>query len=282
MKKILYALLLAALPFAIYFFFVYIFDGDHGWMIPLVSSSMLIVAVVLFRKSKKEDHLLLSLSFIVPLWIAMFISSLFADAGFIRSYSYLILLPLSVILAWLYHRRKWLVIPVFSIVLFFLVGFIVMPNVFEWQRNTGARVNKDFLGIELMDKNQTPVQLDSSKITVLDFWTTSCGICFQKFPDLEKYYLEFQSNPEVEFYSINIPLERDQFEKVVNLVDTLDYKFPTLYSTSMAEATNLGIQAYPHLLILKDGKLRYDGRLIVEPVVFVNHLKDEVNRLLEE
>lgn len=170
----------------------------------------------------------------------------------------------------------------FSLALFAIVGLIIFPNVFVLQNNRGAHKKQEFSGLSLVNKNQEKVELDQSKIIVLDLWTTSCGICFKKFPDFEKYYFEFKDNPNVEFYSINVPVKRDEFDKVLQLVEDLNYEFPTLFATSIQEIENLGIYAYPHLLILKDGKLRYDGSLETDNYIFVNHIESEINNLLTE
>ena len=195
---------------------------------------------------------------------------------------YLILVPTSVYLGWLFINRKSLLIPLISFFLFAFAGIIIIPNVFVLEHNAGANTNKEFSGLSLVNKNQEKVELDKSKIIVLDFWKTSCGVCFKKFPDFEKYYLEFKGNPNIEFYSVNVPIQRDEFLKVVKLVDGLNYEFPTLYATSIKEAENLGIHSYPHLLILKDGKVRYSGRLETDKNIFVNHIKSEINKLIVE
>ncbi len=187
---------------------------------------------------------------------------------------------MSVYLGWLFTNRRVFLIPLFSFILFSFVGFIVFPNVYVFQESIVTNTNKEFSGLSLVNKNQEKVELDKSKIIVLDFWTTSCGVCFKKFPDFEKYYFEFKSNPNIEFYSVNVPIQRDEFTKVVNLVDGLNYEFPTLYATSIKEIENLGIRLYPHLLILKDGKIRYSGKLITDENVFVNHIKTEINKLI--
>jgi len=45
-------------------------------------------------------------------------------------------------------------------------------------------------------KNGAKVQLDTvkNKLIVLDFWTTTCGVCFKSFPDYEKIYLKYKDN----------------------------------------------------------------------------------------
>ena len=280
MKKILLYLLIAITPIIIYFIFGGIFGGNHRWIFSLTLPSIFVLSFLLFNKIEKKEHLKLGLTIILPIFLIFFITSFFA--GFSRTLMYLIFIPISVYLGWLFSNRKSILTLIFSFILFAFVGLILFPNLFVLQNNIGVHTNEAFDGISLINKNKESIELDKSKIIVLDFWTTSCGICFKKFPDLEKYYLEFKNNPNVEFYSINVPLKRDEFSKVVKLVDDLNYKFPTLYATSIKEVENLGIYAYPHLLIIKNGKLRYDGRLETDKYIFVNHLKSEINKLIRE
>jgi len=280
MKKILTKILFALAPIIIYLIFGGVFGGNHKLMISLTLPSILILSLLLFNKFENKEHLKLGLIITLPIFLIFFITSFFS--GFSSSLIYLIFIPISVYLGWLISNRKSILILIFSFFLFVFVGLILFPNLFVLQNNIGAHKNEAFDGISLINKNKERVELDKSKIIILDFWTTSCGICFKKFPDLEKYYLEFKDNPNVEFYSINVPLKRDEFSEVVKLVDELNYKFPTLYATSLKEVENLGIYAYPHLLILKNGKLRYDGRLETNKYIFVNHLKSEIDKLITE
>ncbi|SDY07084.1 Thiol-disulfide isomerase or thioredoxin [Lutibacter oricola] len=280
MKKILFYLLAAILPIIIYQIYYGIFGGNHRWMISLTLLSIFVLSFILFNKKERKEDLILGFTIVFPIFLIFLITSFFT--GFSRTLLYLIFIPISTYLGWLFFKRKSILTLIFSLILFSFVGVILFPNIFILQKNVGVHTNEKFDGISLVDKNKEIVKLDKSKIIILDFWTTSCGVCFKKFPDLEKYYLEFKDNPDVEFYSINVPLKRDDFSKVVKLVDDLNYEFPTLYATSKKEVENLGIYAYPHLLILKNGKLRYDGRLETDKYIFVNHLKSEINKLITE
>lgn len=280
MKKILHKILFTLSPIIIYIVFGGIFGGNHRLMLTFTLSSLFILSYIIFDKTESKEHLQLGLIIILPISLMLLLTSFFNSTS--RLYWYLIFIPISVYLGLFFSKRKSIFIPIFSFVLFAFIGLILLPNVFVLQKNIGAKTNKEFNGLPLLNKNQERVELDKSKIVVLDFWTTSCGICFKKFPDLEKYYLEYKDNPNVEFYSINVPLKRDEFSKVVKLVEELNYKFPTLYAESIKDVENLGIYSYPHLFILKNGKLRYDGSLETDKYIFVNHLNSEINKLITE
>ena len=116
----------------------------------------------------------------------------------------------------------------------------------------------------------------------LDFWTTSCAPWFKKFPDLERIYLSFAENEDVDIFSVNIPLENDNINETIRLVDSLNYEFTTLYALTEEEAEKLDINIYPYLIFIKDRQIRYKGRLEVDNKIVVNNLEKELLRLLKE
>lgn len=263
-----------------YLIFGLIFNGDHKWMIFLLLITTFSLSFLLFKRSEKGNQIKNFFILVSPLWLLLFITSLFS--GFTLSLLYLIFIPISAFLGKVFATTRQLYLPITGIVLFSFVAFLLFPNQIVWSNNQGARVNKDFSQLTLVNENRDTVKLDSDKIIALDFWTTSCGVCFKKFPDYEKVYNDFKNNPEIEMYSVNVPLKRDTFEQTVSLVEKLNYTFPTLYSTSNEETRNLGVQAYPHLIILKNGKIRYSGRLETDKTIIVNNLSSELIRLLDE
>lgn len=268
-------------PLLVYLVWGWVFSGIHTWMIPLTLISIFIFSVFCFKFAKKEDQLKVGILIVAPFWILLFVTDL--TAGTYRSaWPYLFFIPLMVYFAKVYQLRRQVLIPIFSVGLSLFIGLFIHPNTWVLQKNNEPYKNEIFSGLEVVDSQQRKIHFDDSKITVLDFWTTSCGVCFEKFPEFEKYYLQFKDNPKVQFYSVNVPLERDKFLEVVQLADSLNYSFPTIYANFKEEIQNLGVHSYPHLLILKNGKVRYSGLLITDRFVFVNHIKSEINRLLEE
>ncbi|UOB17516.1 TlpA family protein disulfide reductase [Abyssalbus ytuae] len=263
-----------------YLLFGVVFKGKHEWIILCTLISSFSIAFFLFGRKEKVDTLNLYLVLILPITLLLTISSFFI--GFNYSITYIVFIPISAFFGLKFAFNRNILIPVFSFLLFAFISFLLFPNLFVYMNNHEARTNKPYKKITLVSKNRDTIQLDSSKIIALDFWTTSCGVCFKKFPSLERNYLNFKNEKNIEFYSVNVPLERDKFDKTVDLVKELGYKFPTLYATSSEEVENLGINSYPHLLIIKNGRVRYDGRLEVSKSIFIYNIKNELNRLLYE
>ena len=278
MKTFLKYLLASITPIFLYLFFGGIFNGRHSWMIP---ATLITITLTSLYYSKKFNELkyLFFVSSLPILLIFIFSGSI---NGFSRIWSYIIFIPIS-ILTGIYLDKKKVILVITSLsVFYFILGLFIYPNIFVYFNNKGSNIQKEYSKITLVDKENKPVFLNTDKVIVLDFWNTSCGICFKKFPEFEKYYLKYKNNSKVEFYSINVPLKRDHLDITKKLVDSLNYKFPTLFSISKEESEKNGIYSYPHLLILKKGKVRYSGPLITEKEIIINHIDTEISNLLNE
>lgn len=251
-------------------------NGNHKWL--LLSMSLLYLIIGVFSKNKKQ-LLILSLPFLFLIALTLFLK----DALLSIILFYLIILPISLLLGSLYKSKS----SFYGLIYIALIVFVFYYGFDNWNsfiRNYNARVNQKSPKIELLSNSDELFKLDTiqNKVIVLDFWTTNCGVCFKKFPDFEKIYLEYESNPNIAFYSINIPLKRDTLSKTKKLVKKLGYKFPTLYASSDEIPQSLDFNSYPHLTILKNKRIRYNGRLEIAENVKINNLRTEIERLLNE
>jgi thiol-disulfide isomerase/thioredoxin len=96
------------------------------------------------------------------------------------------------------------------------------------------------------------------KIVLLDFWNTSCGVCFTKFPILEKLYGKYKDNPKVIVQAVNIPIERDTGRMAFNIIEKKNYTFPVLIGLNNADSV-FGIESYPTTLVLYNDEIVYRG-----------------------
>jgi thiol-disulfide isomerase/thioredoxin/uncharacterized membrane protein len=114
----------------------------------------------------------------------------------------------------------------------------------------------DSQGNTVTNKNFT------EKLVVLDFWTTSCGICFKKFPVLQEKAQAYKDHPAVEFYAVNIPIPRDTIGQGQQTIEKLGYTFPNLFASGADVAEAFGVSSYPTVLIVKNGKeIMYRGNI---------------------
>lgn len=109
------------------------------------------------------------------------------------------------------------------------------------------------------------------KIVIFDFWTTSCGVCFRKFPILQEEFVKFKNTPGIEFYAVNIPLKRDSIGAAKRIISEYPYTFPVLYAKSDSLAKLLKVFAYPTVIIIRNG----------EEIIFRGNIED-VEKIIEK
>ncbi len=254
--------------------------GNHELMLPLFLTCVFIIVYRVIRKSHNIINDLFLLNF--PFILLIFLTCLIGD-NFSIGFLYLFFAPVSTLLSYLYFKQKIIYIPIFSVFFFAFIGGVMFPNFYSYLNNHNSEKNINFPKVSIIDKENNQVNLYKNKIVVLDFWTTSCSICFKKFPDLEATYLKYKSNPNIEIYSINVPENRDKFQNTITILDGKGYKFPQLYTTSAKEIKDsLNISSFPHLLILKNGRIRYEGQLETKENVFLYNIESEIDKLLKE
>lgn len=113
-----------------------------------------------------------------------------------------------------------------------------------------------------------------NKIVLLDFWHTACGVCFQKFPKLQKVYEKYKSNPAVTILAINNPLEDDKEGQAFQMIKERGYTFPVIISTREDLAEVLGVNGYPTTFIIDpQGTVIFKGS--------IEYATDRLDALLE-
>lgn len=280
MKKILLLVLIMASPIILYLLFAVCFEGDQRWMLSLTLISIFTISLALRKTSYFKNFKSVLIFQITPIFLLFLVSIFFISWIYLSPY--LILMPLAAYLGWLSTSKQLFLKSALSIVLFFGLGFIGFPNLIQESTNFNARVSFKYKPINLSDNKGDSIVLDKSKIIVLDFWNTSCSICFEQFPHIESVFKKFKSNPNVNLYSVNVPLKRDSLPETKKLVKQLGYEFPTLYAQTIEDVENLGIYSYPTILIVKDGQVRFSGNFVINKSIAFGSLEEEINFLLNE
>lgn len=103
-------------------------------------------------------------------------------------------------------------------------------------------------------------EIFEDKIVVLDFWNTACGVCFQKFPTLQKMSDQY-SNSNVEVYAINVSLERDSVNQSYQALKKYSYTFKNLNAVEQSITKEMNVFAYPTTFIIVDGVIKFKGDL---------------------
>jgi thiol-disulfide isomerase/thioredoxin len=102
----------------------------------------------------------------------------------------------------------------------------------------------------------------AGKTTLVDLWHTRCGICFRKFPLLEKTYQQYKNNPAVSIIALNVPLTTDRATQAFDMISTRGYTFPVAKLQTMPLLDSLGVLAFPTTIIVdKKGQVIFKGGL---------------------
>jgi len=254
----------------------------HIYLLPIMLVLTFATSYYCYIKNSLISNFRLTLLLGFPLPLILLLTCFFVK-DFSRGLPYIIFIPISCYLAFLFYRYKKKYIAILSLILFAFIAFVAFPNYFIYYHNHKAERSVVFNKITLLNTKNEKVLLDNDKIIVLDFWTTNCGICFEKFPDLEKTYIKYKNNERVKIISVNVPIRNDKFGNTIKILDSIGYTFPKLYAKSFKEVeNNLKFNTFPHLMILKNNIIRYDGYLVTSDESKLYNIDDEINRLLNE
>lgn len=267
-------LLLCSLGVTLYYMLiVFLLEGQRN-IFPVFMITSFFFSMFL---SKREMIYSFSLLFIIWL-IHPFLE------GTILSHSiiYMIFTPLTFWLGFYLKNRLWVYKVVYPILLI-SIGLYGFSNFWCYVENFEARQYSISPEMIFYSENEL-VRLDTikDKIIVLDYWTTNCGVCFQKFPDFDKVYQDYKDNSNVLMYTVNIPIKRDTIGQAKKMIARFNYQFPVLYADSDKNPISLGFNGYPRLIILKNGKIRYNGSLVLNDKIYIHRLEDEIELLLKE
>lgn len=247
-------------------------------MFPAICATFFLVSFWMARKgqSNARDISLFSLMTLNILLVLIFSERLATVAGTVL---YIIMMPVSVFMgSWAWKKKIRLAY--FTVLLFF-VSYSVRPNTIHYFRNTDAFQNKKMPAISFYALNNEKINFDK-EVTVIDLWSTSCGVCFEEFPIFEKLKQDFEGNDNIKFYSANVPLKNDTREKTLETIKRLNYDYETLFAEKFEMIRDsLGINGFPYLLIIKNDTIHYLGDMETSKKIVLINTKDVIQNLLE-
>lgn len=99
-----------------------------------------------------------------------------------------------------------------------------------------------------------------NKIVLLDFWTTTCGVCFKKFPQVQAIYDKYKNDPSVLILAVNSPIEEDKPNQAFNDIREEGHSFPVGVAKEEDLAEKWGIKGYPTTFVINpNGQIVYKG-----------------------
>ncbi|NVN17625.1 hypothetical protein GUA46_04670 [Muricauda sp. HICW] len=251
--------------------------GDHFYILPTTLIVCFLTSYFLIGKVKQQ-----MLWAFLPLWLLILIPSLI-DMDFKRSILYLIFIPACILLGRWARISHFL--PKFICTFLFVIflGKYGYPSMFlALTDDSKFYVAKPFpTNLVFTNKDKDTVPFDK-KITVLDFWNTSCKPCFEKFPYFERISEKYQ-HPDIAIYSVNIPLKNQGFEERIQVEARLGHSYTTIYGENMKKVQDtLGFNAYPHLIILKDSTIIYSGNFVTGESIYIDNLDRQLQKIIKE
>lgn len=279
MKKIIVTVISSFILTALYLFvFGYVTDS-HNWLILIMQFFTVVITLTCIFKGNKNIAIYNIIVFTILMVIAMVLAKNISKGGL-----YLLFLPLVYYLTKIYYRKRWLLLVLPIVIL--INSTVIFPNYFEFIVGFQApkSIDVDLTKLNVVDRDGNNVRINNKGVIILDFWTTTCGICFKKFPKFDELNRQFGGSDNIKFYSVNVPVkDNEPFEKIVNTIEKYNYSFGNLFATKRKRTEELlDIYAYPKLIILQNGKVSYTKfKVMTNPLIFINNLEYKLNSLVQ-
>ena len=250
--------------------------------------------LLLFSKSKL-NKLLIAFGLVLPFFLFYVGVSYISNGLWEVMLAVFLFVLIAVFLSFLLIKFKGSILfskknQIVFIVLFLIItggNYIFMMNWTEYlyTRNTSLPADISFSDTFIDRDNNTITQEDlKGKIVVLDLWTTSCSVCFKKFPEFEKFYMKNKDRDDLLIYAVNLPYSILEMDKIESMINKFDYNFPFLISKNNFQyyRDRYNINGVPAIIILnKKGEMVYNSSLNNNPLVIVNNLQTLVDRELQ-
>ncbi len=272
-------------------------SGALNWLNQFfIVGSLFFIAGLIYREKWLLNRFLYGILLLLPF------TGIYTTFVLIKGFSHvypigfipLLTLPAGLFLNQTEHKKSppfyILVTFVFSVIAF--GAYVGMPNWLSYVFNKPVagiqadRRNVSELAFINTDGSEVRLGDFEGKIVILDFWSTSCGICYKKFPELEKLYETYKHNDSIRIFAVNLIHKDQTIEQMKNKAEELGYTFPNLLTTFEERNRTtkvLQFNAVPTLVILdKDGSIYYRGSLETSDRVFVNNTYKIIDKLLKK
>ena len=166
----------------------------------------------------------------------------------------------------LHSPQKWLTTVLgFSLALFmFFKGYDLWLHRLNFGTFTGRVSYTLPAKFEAFDQSKSLVTDKgfANKVILLDFWNTSCGICFQKFPQLQKFYEKHKENAAISILAVDAPLEGDKEGDAFQAIKDEKYTFPVVITKDANLPERFGVTGYPTTFVIdQKGNVVFKGSI---------------------
>ena len=142
----------------------------------------------------------------------------------------------------------------------FFSGYDFWTHKVNYNTYTG-KILRQVPAFQMEDENGKSVTHESfkNKTLVIDFWTTSCAICFKKFPKLETLHSKIKDRSDIVAFAVNVPIKGDSRLQAVKMIRERGFSFPVLFADEKIINYQFEFNAYPSVFIIQNNKIVYYG-----------------------
>ena len=229
------------------------------WAAAIISAVYAIATYFALKKIGKSSQKIILLSFsiflgyeflIIPLRIMNFDGtkiSLWGD----------ICVLLSIALTTLFYLKKQKKLLMLFIPIWLYAVTIGHENWIEYaaysKYKTGLNISNQKFAT---DNDSLCIHDIKKKYVLLDFWSSTCGVCFEKFPEVQELYDRFKNDNNILISSVFIASNGENYSDGRNILKEYGYTFPIMGCADWDSSliTTLGIKSVPHVIILNENK----------------------------
>ncbi|HEX2835656.1 MAG TPA: TlpA disulfide reductase family protein [Thermoanaerobaculia bacterium] len=120
------------------------------------------------------------------------------------------------------------------------------------------------------------------RTVVLDFWTTSCAVCYRKFPDLQKVQDRFRQRADVAVLAVHLREQQETSDYPRRFFQASAFDFPRVWTVETRRMMRqFGFPTVPTVVVIDPaGNVVFRGSgLISGPFIFVHDLGGVVERV---
>lgn len=243
---------------------------SSDWTYPITFLLLFIVSALSYTQFKKRLGFIvvtISLLFIILAFMVLF---LFQNTikFTIKLSPYYITMFLAVISGYFYavKNASKLKIPLFLLIFPLIMSMGINKlwvHKIEYGNFFGTVSNPKIVEFEMPDKAGELVTNETleGNYVLFDYWFIGCPPCWDKFPEVQRLYEKYQSQPNVKIYAVNRPMRRDEPDEMFTSIEAKNYTFPVLAGTQQI-MDDFGVYKYPTVVILnKKGEMIFMGEI---------------------
>lgn len=245
-------------------------SGYFGWDVQLIITSIVFFVVGLLYIRCKLKLLFYATVLLLPFTV-IYLPVVIVDK-LIHVYPIALIPYISFTVGVVFQKLNKLMFRLILIVPYFIIIIIsfwsLYPNyrTYVFNRNNisleGSYYDISKLIIYSKNNQKINIKLENDEIIVFDFWSTTCGVCYKKFPKFESLKSKYSSNKEVKFYAVGLCNKNQSHSDVIEKSKALDYSFDFIFLKNDSISNDFikkYIHSVPTLMILNKNSIEFIG-----------------------